>query len=445
MAAGLGQVYDIDTDKWTDIFTNKAMERLWGRGAALDPATGLVYMPFAYPNADGSFSMLKVNLKDGSIASDNNSNMLPTVSEYAVAWSTPLKSLVYVIEGGTYTYNSIDGWKSFTAPPNGASPLGSCLVAANGGKQLVLFGGYSKATNVTQSSIYILDVATSTWTTGASAPISNGRHAAACAVSNDYFIAWGGDTAAGTDVVAPENLTIVYNLKTNIWTTEYIGPSGSPDSHTPVNKGVVISVVGLVLLIVVVGSVFIYRRRSRRSVANTLPSMLDPPTPTSPAPHSPTAPPMLPPKNRSRSVKHKPETSSQNTVVEQVLSGENKSEVRLGTVQVGSYGTRPVSQDPGCCNIELIVSQEVEYVTANNNVPKAPVLVLNPPLVQPPTPVQSSLTPPPPVKPPRLARSPSLVKLSPPVGQQLPTESTVTEVIELYYDPQVYQYNVPSQ
>ncbi|KAK3805869.1 MAG: hypothetical protein J3Q66DRAFT_375610 [Benniella sp.] len=351
MVKGVGQVYDIRTDKWTQISTNtntntntnNTMEQLWGRGAATDPVTGLIYIPFAFPNGNSSYSMLKVNLTDGSIASDNTTQTLQTQDQYAVAWSTPLRSLVYVGEDGAYTYNSTNGWKLFSTPPKGTLPLGSCLVPANGGSQMILFGGYSKTTNVTLGDIYILDVATSTWKMGPSVPIPDRRQTPACAVSNDHFIAWGGNAAVGNDVVAPANMTLVYNLKTNTWTTEYVVPP--PETvHAAggsVSKAVVAStVVAIVMvLLLVVGGVIVYRRRSRRS---------GPCVTKSPAPCTLLTPPVPPPKNRARNSQHKRDRSSAATVVGQV-EAKHKGEIGTKTVGLGADGSRPFPQRPKSC------------------------------------------------------------------------------------------------
>ncbi|KAF9938410.1 hypothetical protein BGZ65_012854 [Modicella reniformis] len=298
LAAGVGHVYDLDTNKWSKIFTNKAMEKLWGRGAATDPTTGLVYIPFAYPNSDGTFSMLKVNLTDGTYTSDNSTQTLPQQNQYAVAWSAPLRSLVYVIDGGVYTYNSTDGWKNYITLPNGAPSHGSCLVAANRGLQLVLFGGFSTTSNTPLSDIYILDVVASRWRKGASAPASDRRQSPACGISNDYFIAWGGDIASHSDVVAPANQIVIYDLRTHTWTTEYnASPRRIPDGYSPFlpgddsqvgigelpSKVAIISgaIAGGLIAILTVGCVLMYRRRSKRFIAIA----------ASPPPCNPTFPP----------------------------------------------------------------------------------------------------------------------------------------------------------
>ncbi|KAF9365739.1 hypothetical protein BGX34_008604 [Mortierella sp. NVP85] len=359
MVKGVGQVYDIRTDKWTQIFTNtntntnSTMEQLWGRGAATDPVTGLIHIPFAFPNGNSSYSMLKVNLTDGSIASDNITQMMRTQDQYAVAWSAPLRSLVYVAEDGVYTYNSTNGWKSFSTPPKGTLPLGSCLVAANGGSQMILFGGYSKTTNVTSGDIYILDVATSTWKVGPSVPIPDRRQTPACAVSNDQFIAWGGNAAVGNDVVAPVNMTLVYNLKTNTWTTEYVVPPETVHAAGgSVSKAVVASAVvaSVLVLLLVVGGVIVYRRRSRRS---------GPCVTKSPVPCTRITPPVPPPKNRARNGQHKRDRSSGATVVGQV-EAKYKGDMGTRTVGLGADGARPFPQRPKSC-AKVMESRRIAY------------------------------------------------------------------------------------
>jgi len=54
---------------------------------------------------------------------------------------------------------------------------------------MVLFGGVS-AKNVPSGGIYVLDLATMGWTQGT--PSVSPRRGMACAVSGDYFVAWGG-------------------------------------------------------------------------------------------------------------------------------------------------------------------------------------------------------------------------------------------------------------
>ncbi|KAF9352576.1 hypothetical protein BGX34_012079 [Mortierella sp. NVP85] len=112
------------------------------------------------------------------------------------------------------------------------------------GSKVVLFGGYSVNPHGTMSDIFIPDAATLTWKNGTSGGAV--RPGAACAISGDYFIAWGADTGNFSERITRENVTTVYNLKTDQWTTTYIAPpvvatpSTDPltDTHTkPIEGG----------------------------------------------------------------------------------------------------------------------------------------------------------------------------------------------------------------
>ncbi|KAF9322568.1 hypothetical protein BGZ91_004216 [Linnemannia elongata] len=60
-----------------------------------------------------------------------------------------------------------------------------------GGRNMIVFGG-AGLDGIAKADIYILDLPTSTWTTGKPADASQARTNMACAVAGDNFIAWGG-------------------------------------------------------------------------------------------------------------------------------------------------------------------------------------------------------------------------------------------------------------
>lgn len=62
---------------------------------------------------------------------------------------------------------------------------------ADGGKKMIVFGG-TGLDGIAKDSLYIFHVYNNTWTTGASAGLSQARTNMACAVAGDSFIAWGG-------------------------------------------------------------------------------------------------------------------------------------------------------------------------------------------------------------------------------------------------------------
>ncbi|KFH63633.1 hypothetical protein MVEG_10327 [Podila verticillata NRRL 6337] len=120
--------------------------------------------------------------------------------------------------------------------------IGSCFVAANGGAKLILAGGGKPPqavngrapadTNVALKEVYVLDVATATWSKLLDAP--SPYYKPVCAVSADSLILYGGysahagNVANGTIVTNGGNPSIL-DLKENVWVTAY-KPSSSVSS-----------------------------------------------------------------------------------------------------------------------------------------------------------------------------------------------------------------------
>ncbi|KAF9992340.1 hypothetical protein BGZ65_012349, partial [Modicella reniformis] len=93
------------------------------------------------------------------------------------------------------SYNDKDGWHNMTRDVKGEVPeprSSACLVPAFGGSKMVLFGGYTRHEVSVLSDIHILDLDTMVWTRGPNVKSKERRARAACAVSNDQLIAWGG-------------------------------------------------------------------------------------------------------------------------------------------------------------------------------------------------------------------------------------------------------------
>lgn len=61
---------------------------------------------------------------------------------------------------------------------------------------MILFGGasgnFTNNTMTVNNGLFILDLASLTWSKGADAPAAEARMGHACAVNGDSFIAWGG-------------------------------------------------------------------------------------------------------------------------------------------------------------------------------------------------------------------------------------------------------------
>ncbi|KAG0016097.1 hypothetical protein BGZ82_001207 [Podila clonocystis] len=110
----------------------------------------------------------------------------------------------------------------------------SCFAASHGGAKLILTGGGKppetvnarapRDTNVALKDIYMLDVATATWTKLPDAP--SPYYKPVCAVSGDSLILYGGysahagETVNGT-IVTNGNDPSIFNLGSNTWVKEY--------------------------------------------------------------------------------------------------------------------------------------------------------------------------------------------------------------------------------
>lgn len=123
-------------------------------------------------------------------------------------------------------------------------------LTANGGAKLILAGGGKPPqavdgrapvdTNVALKEVYVLDVATATWSKLPDAP--SPYYKPICAVSAGSLILYGGYSAHAGDVA---NGTIVTNggdpsildLKENIWVTAY-KPSSSTSSASQVSDAI---------------------------------------------------------------------------------------------------------------------------------------------------------------------------------------------------------------
>lgn len=226
---GGAYVFDIRSSQWSLAFEYTDVKGQFGLGAATDPDTGKIFIPFGYKKPDGTFNMLIVDLKSKSYTSDNDDFTLPEKSVYAIAWNTLLKGLLFLNENGMYMRSST-GWKNFNGPPGLTATNAYCMVSSTSGSKVVLFGGYSQSLNASVGDIFILDVATLTWKKGPSTSPSDVRRSPACAISNNYFIAWGGDTGNVARIVPATNILLVYDLRTDRWTSQYIAPTTIPTS-----------------------------------------------------------------------------------------------------------------------------------------------------------------------------------------------------------------------
>ncbi|KFH63122.1 hypothetical protein MVEG_11159 [Podila verticillata NRRL 6337] len=156
---------------------------------------------------------------------------------YSIAWSASAKTAFFVggLTGGLPPpffgrwVNSVNGtWQRINTAEDPSGRDMACMVPAYNGTKLILYGGRTNTT--TLSDIYVYDVLASKWTQGSPGGLPHARSSHACAVSGDYFIGWGGVQMA---VVLPSQYTSVYNLVTNTWVDRYEAPPSKPTTSAP--------------------------------------------------------------------------------------------------------------------------------------------------------------------------------------------------------------------
>ncbi|KAG0084168.1 hypothetical protein BGZ93_001362 [Podila epicladia] len=249
---------------------------LEGFGGVIDPSGSLI-VPDGF-NKSGTLSSLKYSPEGAISTSIPSYPLLAGYRFYAIAKSTAADA-AFVFGGfheekptswsaALLQYNFQDStWaptNAFRMPTERDSP---CLVSAYNGTKLVLFGGIQGGLEP-MNDIYVYDVVTNRWLQGEPGTSTRARASAACGVSGDYFITFGGYGHKITRV-PPQELTSVYNLKTNKWVTRYEPPmvitptpGTSPEGTSGLNSGAIAgAVVGGVTLIAGVVISFLYRIR----------------------------------------------------------------------------------------------------------------------------------------------------------------------------------------
>jgi len=244
VSKGTGYVYNVKSSSWT-AFQNANFTSWTARTmVATDPETGFIYLPRGGEDFAGREMMLSVDVKTRTVNSTDlyrcmmktttitgvlcsvHSTSIPSV----IVWSGLLRSFLILENPGfkdpvTFTPSKAtvwaEGWSSLAVTgwkPSSTYRIFECGAPAYGGSKLVFI--VTGAVGTEGSYLYILDVAERTWKEGPPPPIPM-LQSTACAVTGDQFISWGGGFAGNGTAT---NATLVYNLKTETWTSEYIGP-----------------------------------------------------------------------------------------------------------------------------------------------------------------------------------------------------------------------------
>ncbi|KAF9905010.1 hypothetical protein EC991_002073 [Linnemannia zychae] len=165
-----------------------------------------------------------------------------------------------------------------STPTEGQAPPAlkeHCMVSALGGSKMVLYGGTLIDTNNTlQGDIYILDIATLTWTKGPVPSSSQRRRNMACTVAGNNFVVWGGQSLSGEFMN-----TTVYDLQSNQWTTQFslssppsfVMQAATSDKSSITRAdtdrgrtiGIIVGVTASVAFLIIVGCIWYCLRRSK--------------------------------------------------------------------------------------------------------------------------------------------------------------------------------------
>ncbi|CAO3566136.1 unnamed protein product [Mortierella alpina] len=277
--------FDLASAGWSDFAPSQYLSNKSGLRAATDSVTGMVYVPNGF-FANGSYSMLQYSPNAGTTSSIPMDPELVSLSDSAVVWSTARRSML--VHGGLRTdqgeiqqglYEFVpgeDGGKWTLLLDKGVKPgprRGHCLVPAYGGSKMILFGGFKQpwlGERVT-SDIYSLEMATLTWTSLSDPGERYARTYHACAVSSDMFVSWGGADAFSNAISENNNVTLVYNLKKNVWQTTY-SPVPEQAGSVPISLAAICGIAaGSVGVVLAMGYVE-YRRRQYLSKTPSPPS-----------------------------------------------------------------------------------------------------------------------------------------------------------------------------
>ncbi|KAK3809570.1 MAG: hypothetical protein J3Q66DRAFT_354266, partial [Benniella sp.] len=220
LSQGSGQIYNVRSDSWTP-FPNTNFATVPPMAlAASDPETGIVYIPEGGTDLAGKKVMLSVDPATKTVSSAGFN--LPVFYD-VVAWNGHLRSMF--VSNGTLSSllftpsnvtGSSDGWGVLKTERRPGTPgLWTCGAPAYGGSMMV-FLGHDILSSGFKGSVYMLDVEKGIWAVGPPPP--NAFRSNHCAVSGDYFIAWGYRDAT----------TLVFDLNTQQWVSRYIAPPSLP-------------------------------------------------------------------------------------------------------------------------------------------------------------------------------------------------------------------------
>ncbi|KAG0316497.1 hypothetical protein BGZ97_006797 [Linnemannia gamsii] len=259
--------YNVQSNSWQKSVVRFQNAGTAGVGAVTDPRTGLIYLMGGYENKDPTSPWQQVLDIFDPVSQTIRVVHLPNRDIFSVPW---------------YSGNQVKG-----AAPEVKEY--HCMAANEDGTKLAVYGGrYRNGTAVGE--LWVLDVVTSTWSQGQSGPP---RAYAACTIAGDYFLIWGGGKFK---IEAVSSEMLIYNMNTSSYVQQYTPPahykdlkpphpltrtkapwatdspelSGQSSDRPPVPVGVAVggAVGGLVIVVVLAGSLLMLQRRKQTQSKN---------------------------------------------------------------------------------------------------------------------------------------------------------------------------------
>ncbi|KAF9156612.1 hypothetical protein BG015_003580 [Linnemannia schmuckeri] len=281
-------IFDIESETWALEKVDNNINPYPSLGAVAVPMDNdYVYLINGYKNATNSTAlMMRYNVQSQLIEPMHAA--MPVATDHVSIWST-LKGSAFIYGGADYLDQSLVEF--FPGNPKDISSVqrsifgdipagrfGHCMVEAYNGTQIYVFGGNTR--QGTTADIYRIDVHSMRWTRLKAGPTYTARAFAACAVTNDMFVAWGGATwdPANKRYTVVTTPLVVYNMRTGEWPSTFdptpaanpTPPTGIPahdDDSGPrlIPLGTILAGAAGILLLAGAGVGICYCRRKRQT------------------------------------------------------------------------------------------------------------------------------------------------------------------------------------
>ncbi|KAF9313432.1 hypothetical protein BG003_005210 [Podila horticola] len=275
--------YNLNTGDLTQNGPVANLNNVTGVRAAMEPTSGNMIIPNGYNSTSNIASSMWFSPSDSTVDSISPYSGTSGLVEYGLVWSESAKAF-FIFGGivkstfgtfGTVSSNfmkydpATKAWSDINSAGGPSARREHCMVSANKGATLIVFGGTGQSDSVpAMGDIYFYDVPSSKWSRGTDSSKAF-RAAHACAVTGDYLIAHGGYGIAQTSSPLSE-MTSLYNMKTKTWDTQYIAPGvgSGPDpglSSSGSSKGGIIGGAVAAVAVILAGVGFFFYRKKKKS------------------------------------------------------------------------------------------------------------------------------------------------------------------------------------